>query len=121
MMSDSGLISNLTQGVYIIAGALFILGLIRLRSPATARSGNMLSAVGMLLAVVFTLVNADIVEPEWMIIGLGGRGCGRRVHGSDRTDDRHASDGGGLQRIRRRRLRIGCCCRVAETQCCPAN
>ena len=69
-MSDSGLISNLTQGVYIIAGALFILGLIRLRSPATARSGNMLSAVGMLLAVVFTLVNADIVEPEWMIIGL---------------------------------------------------
>ena len=69
-MSDSGLISNLTQGVYIIAGALFILGLIRLRSPATARSGNMLSAVGMLLAVVFTLVNADIIEPEWMIIGL---------------------------------------------------
>ena len=69
-MGDSGVISNLTQGVYIIAGALFILGLIRLRSPSTARSGNMLSAVGMLLAVVFTLVNADIVAPEWMIIGL---------------------------------------------------
>ena len=37
---------------YIIAAVLFIFGLKMLGSPATARNGNLLSALGMLLAVV---------------------------------------------------------------------
>ncbi len=69
-MSTPGVLDNVAEGVYIVAGALFILGLIRLRSPDTARSGNILSAVGMLLAVVFTLAKEDVVQPQWMIAGL---------------------------------------------------
>ncbi len=40
---------------YIVAAVLFIFGLKMLGSPATARRGNMLSALGMLIAVVVTV------------------------------------------------------------------
>ena len=40
-----------------LAGAVaFVIGLIRMNSPATARNGNLLSAGGMLVAVVATAV-----------------------------------------------------------------
>jgi len=51
---------------YIIAAVLFILGLKRLSSPATARSGNRLAAVGMALALAATLVDRQIVS-FWII------------------------------------------------------
>ena len=41
---------------YVISAVLFILGLKMLSSPATARKGNLVSAVGMLLAIVVTLL-----------------------------------------------------------------
>ncbi|NVO02143.1 MAG: NAD(P)(+) transhydrogenase (Re/Si-specific) subunit beta, partial [Bacteroidetes bacterium] len=37
---------------YILASILFIVGLKRLSHPETARSGNILAAVGMVLAIV---------------------------------------------------------------------
>ena len=37
---------------YLVSAVLFIVGLKRLSSPATARSGNLLAATAMLLAVV---------------------------------------------------------------------
>jgi NAD(P) transhydrogenase subunit beta len=40
---------------YLLAAALFIVGIRRLRSPETARSGNTLAAVGMTIALVATL------------------------------------------------------------------
>ncbi len=43
------------QFVYILCAFFFILGLKLLSSPATARRGNQLSSLGMLLAVVVTL------------------------------------------------------------------
>ena len=43
------LVANL---VYIVSAVLFIFGLKMLSSPATARNGNLISALGMLLAVV---------------------------------------------------------------------
>ena len=46
----------LTQLGYVVAAGLFIFGLKMLGSPATARRGNSVSAVGMLLAVVAALV-----------------------------------------------------------------
>ncbi|MFQ5571459.1 MAG: NAD(P)(+) transhydrogenase (Re/Si-specific) subunit beta [Rhodothermales bacterium] len=58
---------NLT---YLLAAALFIIGLKQLQSPATARRGNQLSAVGMLIAVVATLFLQKILTPVEMIIGL---------------------------------------------------
>ena len=59
---------------YLVSAMLFIFGLKRQQSPATARTGNVLSSLGMLVAVVATLFLYDILDP-WMIIAglvLGG-------------------------------------------------
>jgi len=55
------------QGAYVLAALLFILGLKRLSSPATARSGNQLAAVGMGLALGVTLLDRGIIT-WWTII-----------------------------------------------------
>ncbi|MEQ9396186.1 NAD(P)(+) transhydrogenase (Re/Si-specific) subunit beta [Haliea sp.] len=62
------------QMAYVIAAALFIFGLKLLGSAATARKGNLLSAVGMLLAIVAALLDQGIVEYQWILLGfvLGG-------------------------------------------------
>jgi len=61
---------NLIQFGYVVAAAMFILGLKRLGSPATARGGNMLSAGAMLLAIVAALLDQGIVEYQWILIGF---------------------------------------------------
>ncbi|MEE8059189.1 MAG: NAD(P)(+) transhydrogenase (Re/Si-specific) subunit beta [Pseudomonadales bacterium] len=53
---------------YIVAAILFVYGLKMLSSPATARKGNLLSSVGMLIAIVVTLLN-EIKLPWENIIG----------------------------------------------------
>jgi NAD(P) transhydrogenase subunit beta len=55
---------------YLLAAVLFIYGLKRLQSPATARGGNQLAAIGMLIAVVATLFTHKILTPAEMIGGL---------------------------------------------------
>ncbi len=54
---------------YIVASILFILGLKRLGSAATARQGNLLSAVGMLLALVATLIDSGF-SWGWILAGM---------------------------------------------------
>lgn len=56
------------QASYVVAALLFIFGLKRLSSPATARSGNQLAAVGMAIALGATLLDRGIVT-WWTIIG----------------------------------------------------
>jgi NAD(P) transhydrogenase subunit beta len=60
----------LINAAYLVAGALFILGLKRLSSPTTARRGNQLGAAGMLVAVVATLLHWEIVSFVWIIAGI---------------------------------------------------
>jgi NAD(P) transhydrogenase subunit beta len=55
---------------YLIASVLFIYGLKGLSSPRTAVRANLLGAVGMLLAVVVTLLDRQILRFEWIIAGL---------------------------------------------------
>ena len=55
---------------YVLAAVLFILGLRDLSHPKTAVRGNLMGATGMLLAVIVTLFNEDIVEFEFIIIGV---------------------------------------------------
>jgi NAD(P) transhydrogenase subunit beta len=55
---------------YFIATALFILSLKWLSSPATARRGVLAGEVGMLLAIVGTLLNRDIVDYKWIATAL---------------------------------------------------
>jgi NAD(P) transhydrogenase subunit beta len=58
------------QVAYIGASAAFILGLRGLTKPDTARRGMQLAAFGMLLAIIGTLLNHEIVSYEFIIIGL---------------------------------------------------
>ncbi|MCE0762524.1 NAD(P)(+) transhydrogenase (Re/Si-specific) subunit beta [Pseudonocardia kujensis] len=54
--------------LYIIAFALFIYGLMGLTGPKTAVRGNKIAAVGMLIAVVATLLR---VQHNWILIVIG--------------------------------------------------
>jgi NAD(P) transhydrogenase subunit beta len=58
------------QLAYLVAAVLFILGLKRLGSPATARRGNLLSGVGMLIAVAVTLLDRAIVSYGTIAFGM---------------------------------------------------
>jgi NAD(P) transhydrogenase subunit beta len=58
------------NAVYIVSAALFIIGLKFLSHPGTARKGNLLSAVGMLVAVCVTLIDKNIIDYEWILVGL---------------------------------------------------
>ncbi len=70
--------SPLVKLLYLLAAVLFILGLRGLSSPATARGGNRLAAIGMLIAIVATLAFGEILSftgvVAAMIIGsiIGG-------------------------------------------------
>ena len=57
------------DAAYLITGILFILGLRFLSSPATARVGNRIAAVGMAIGLIATLVGTGIVS--WWIIVVG--------------------------------------------------
>ena len=56
---------------YLGAAVLFVFGLKMLGSPRTARRGNALSAVGMLVAVVATLLSKGVVTWHWIAIAAG--------------------------------------------------
>jgi NAD(P) transhydrogenase subunit beta len=56
--------------LYLVAAVCFIVGLKRLSSPATARSGNAVASVGMLLAIVATLVFGRILSFQLIIVGV---------------------------------------------------
>jgi NAD(P) transhydrogenase subunit beta len=58
------------QVAYLIAAVLFILGLRGLTAPDTARRGMNLAALGMLAAVIGTLLHHDIVRYEWILVGI---------------------------------------------------
>ncbi len=55
---------------YLLSAVLFILGLKRLNSPATARTGNRLSSIGMLLAIAITLVDRAVISYSVIAAGL---------------------------------------------------
>jgi len=59
---------------YLVAGVLFIFALRGLSSPSTSRAGNRYGMVGMLIAVVTTLVTHEIASlPEILgAIAIGG-------------------------------------------------
>ncbi len=59
-----------TKIFYVLASVLFILGIKKLSHPKTARNGNFLAAVGMLIAIVATLVSYDSIDFQMVIIGM---------------------------------------------------
>jgi NAD(P) transhydrogenase subunit beta len=61
---------SIFQALYLIAAALFILALKWMSAPATARRGVISGEIGMLLAVIGTLLRHEVVNYEWIIIAL---------------------------------------------------
>ncbi len=58
---------------YLVAAVLLIFGIKRLSHPRTARSGNLVAALGMAVALLFTLFDRDI-DSYWLMaagIALG--------------------------------------------------
>ncbi len=62
--------SILIRLAYLVSITLFILGLKYLSSPRTARRGNLLSMMGMLIAIVITLLDRQIVHYTWILAGM---------------------------------------------------
>ncbi|HSG87047.1 MAG TPA: NAD(P)(+) transhydrogenase (Re/Si-specific) subunit beta [Candidatus Limnocylindrales bacterium] len=80
---DFETIESLVRLSWLLAASFFVIGLMRMNSPATARNGNLLSAAGMAIAVVGTavlLLAGGEAEPRtWIIIAVGiavGGGAG---------------------------------------------
>ncbi len=74
--------------VYLLSATLFVVGLKRLQSPATARGGNALAALAMLLAIIATVLDAEILSWNGILIGvvlgsLIGAVAARRVEMTD--------------------------------------
>ena len=55
---------------YLVAAVLFIIGLKLLSSPRTARRGNAIGALGMLLAISATLLHHEIIAFRWVVLGF---------------------------------------------------
>jgi H+-translocating NAD(P) transhydrogenase subunit beta len=81
-MTAFEIIEILVRLAWLAGAVTFVLGLIRMNSPATARNGNLLSAGGMTVAVIATaiLILADefigpeaagLSIPTWAIIIVG--------------------------------------------------
>ena len=55
---------------YLFSSVLFVVGLKRLQSPATARGGNQLAALAMLIAIVATLVENQVLTWTGIVAGM---------------------------------------------------
>jgi NAD(P) transhydrogenase subunit beta len=55
---------------YLASALLFVLGLKAFSAPQTARRGILLAESGMLLAVVGTLLRSEIIQYQWILLGI---------------------------------------------------
>ena len=62
--------SSWTGFAYLIAAVCFIMALRGLSSPTSARQGNVLGILGMLIAVVTTLLDPGVISYETILAGI---------------------------------------------------
>ncbi|MBM3776047.1 MAG: NAD(P)(+) transhydrogenase (Re/Si-specific) subunit beta, partial [Acidobacteria bacterium] len=58
------------QVLYLVSAGLFILSLKWMSSPRTARRGVRAGEIGMLLAVVGTLLRHEVVDYQWIVVAF---------------------------------------------------
>jgi NAD(P) transhydrogenase subunit beta len=89
MLVAAAVSSNVTDGLYIVAFALFIYGMSGLTGPRTAVRGNLIAAAGMAVAFISTLIQPHVFDGSstaWLValgLVLGtaiGIPAARRVH-----------------------------------------
>ena len=61
---------NIENALYVLSSVLFIFGIKRLSHPKTARSGNSIASMGMLIAIVTTLLSNSNISIELVAIGI---------------------------------------------------
>ena len=61
---------NLENALYVLSSVLFIFGIKRLSHPKTARSGNFIASMGMLIAIITTLIANGNISLELVGIGI---------------------------------------------------
>jgi NAD(P) transhydrogenase subunit beta len=64
------MMNELAEGAYFVASVLFVIGLKRLSSPKTARSGNLIAAFGMALALVGTILLPTVDNRLLILLGI---------------------------------------------------
>ena len=71
---------NLTAISYLISAIFFILALKGLSHPESARNGNVMGIIGMIIAIVTTAFNPNVLSYEMIILGiLIGGGIGTYI------------------------------------------
>ena len=60
---------SIENALYVLSSVLFIFGIKRLSHPKTARSGNFIASMGMLIAIITTLIAKGNISLE--LVGLG--------------------------------------------------
>jgi len=79
---------TLIELIYLTSAVLFVVGLKRLQSPATARGGNALAALAMFVAIAATLIDTEILSWTGLLVGVAiggviGGVAARRVQMTD--------------------------------------
>ena len=69
-MNDALLNNTILPLMYMLAAAGFILAIKWMNSPATARRGVIIGEIGMLLAVVGTLLRFEVVHYQWILVAF---------------------------------------------------
>ncbi len=64
------MIENVLPAIYLLASAGFILAVKWMSHPATARRGVIIGEIGMLLAVIGTLLQPEVAEYRWVLVGI---------------------------------------------------
>jgi H+-translocating NAD(P) transhydrogenase subunit beta len=64
------MMESVLPALYLLAAAGFILAIKWMSSPATARRGVIAGEIGMLLAVVGTLLRSEVVDYQWILIAF---------------------------------------------------
>ena len=60
----------LVPALYLVSAVAFVIGMKGLTRVSSARRGNILSSLAMLLAIVATLIELGVVDYRWMIAGI---------------------------------------------------
>ena len=69
-MSQELIRSTVVPIIYLLSTILFIFGIKQLAKVKTARRGNAIAAVGMLLAIIGALLELGIVDYRWIAGGM---------------------------------------------------
>jgi NAD(P) transhydrogenase subunit beta len=69
-MSEDVIRSTVVPIIYLLSTVLFIFGIKQLAKVKTARRGNAIAAVGMLLAIIGALLELGIVDYRWIVGGM---------------------------------------------------